>query len=117
MKIIKIMLMLSLGFLFFQTSFAEESTPAAENGSETRVIEAKRGNTISLKDLGLIANLSSARDEHGKTVTLSGDNYTIGAYSSSTISVVLKGTNDAESLITLDLLKKPGEPAPEQGKE
>jgi hypothetical protein len=95
-----------LGILLSITVFAQDSADASSGTAKPKIIEVKHGNDISLKELSLIANVASARDEQGKPVKLSGDSFTIGSYSRSTLSVTPKGETDAPALITLDLLKK-----------
>ncbi|KTD45597.1 hypothetical protein Lrub_2394 [Legionella rubrilucens] len=76
-----------------------DATPA------TRTIEVIRGRTISASDLSQIADVASARNQKGGSVSLDADEYEIGSFTNTTITVVPPGGGPAD-VITLDLKPK-----------
>ena len=89
------------------TALAEEVGQQPTNTSNTKTysFKATRGHAITLDELASIADVSSARDEPGNPVVLSGKDYTVATYTRTTISI-LPTTGDQNGIITLDLLNK-----------
>lgn len=68
-------------------------------------VDVKRDQPMTLQQLGIVADLSTARDEQGKSVTLEEGDYLLASFKRTTISVAQ--VNDkgepSKKIITLDL--------------
>ncbi|QRN04670.1 hypothetical protein GH742_12780 [Legionella sp. MW5194] len=100
---------LSLGLLAALTwpGYANPPTSiqTADAAPATRTIEVIRGRTISASDLSQIADVASARNQKGGSVSLDANEYEIGSFTNTTITVVPPGGGPAD-VITLDLKPK-----------
>ncbi len=93
-----------LGSLLSVSVIAENSAPSATTTSSGAVhkIDVTRGQTLSVKVLSSIAELSSARDQQGHLVSLNEKEYTVGSFTKTTISIVPRN-GGLDDVITLDL--------------
>lgn len=95
---------ISLVFLF---SGAFAANTAVNESSKENSVHVARGKAISMEELTAIADLSSARDEGGNSVTLDeGGEYSIGSFTRATVTVV-PVNGKAKDVITLDLKQPP----------
>lgn len=77
----------------------------ADAEQATRTIQVIRGKTISASDLSQIADVASARSQKGDAVSLEDEEYEIGSFTNTTITVVPPG-GGPDDVITLHLKPK-----------
>lgn len=81
----------------------DEQLPNESNATVDRVL-VTREKPMSLKQLSAIADISSARDQEGHSVSLTEENYRVASFSRTTISIVLPEGGSLDEVITLDLI-------------
>lgn len=100
-------IVLLIGFLSASPGVAE---PAAnETSGEAagfHTISVVRGKPIKLSEISAIADVSSARDQKGNPVELEGDEYIVGSFTRTTLTIV-PPEGKPQDVITLDLKKQP----------
>ena len=95
-----------LSTLLSTSLFADSVIPE----ESSRKTEISRGQTITIDQLAKFAKLTSARDETGEPVALKEQEYTVGSFSRTTITIIPSG-GDIERLITLDVLDNSPKPS------
>jgi len=99
-------LLFVLSTLLSTSLFADSVIPE----ESSRKTEISRGQTITIDQLAKFAKLTSARDETGEPVALKEQEYTVGSFSRTTITIIPSG-GDIERLITLDVLDNSPKPS------
>lgn len=102
---IRILFLAVLTGLAIPAGASSQALQLADLSEGTRTIEVIRGKTISADDLSQIADVASARNQKGGTVSLEADEYEIGSFTNTTITVVPPG-GGPDDVITLDLKPK-----------
>ncbi len=92
---------------FLSTSLLADRGMPEESPRKTQI---SRGQSITIDQLAKFAKLTSARDETGEPVALKEQEYTVGSFSRTTITIIPSG-GDIENLITLDVLDNSPKPS------
>jgi hypothetical protein len=69
---------------------------------EVQIIQFPRGKSVTLNELSSVADISTARNQKGKPVTLEDVNYTVASFTRATITIEPPNGTPAD-VITLDL--------------
>lgn len=98
---------MSLAFALSSIGIAADTGDIQDEANQDNTVHVARGKAISMDELTAIADLSSARDEKGNTVSLNEEGgYTIGSFTRGTITIV-PVNGKVEDVITLDLKHQP----------